>query len=230
MRLVLVLPMAICPALSATAEVLTVRPESCERLATAQFDNCSVANIFRCQGDEAAFWIETIDADNMMIAEARNVDHSTLSVAYLGQGASMRLSQSKAHPLDTIRDGSGKDIIEGEFRLFGMSRPVYGHTDYGHAGESTQLAGETFARIAFTGSVALPPPMPETKGDGTLLYSEKLDLLVEERVHYEVGGTVDAYNLSHLSLSGQARFGEEIPRFGCGELSFLPDNKTEAET
>lgn len=230
MRLALVLPIAICPALDAAADDRTHRPEGCERVLTAQFDNCTVSNTFRCQNEAAAFWIETIDGDNLMAVEARNADHGTLSVDYVGQGLSMQISQSKAHPRDTVRNGSGADTILGTMNFFGMSRPLSGTTSYGHVGETRDLAGQTFARIAFYGSAVFPPPMPEAKGDGTLLYSAKIDVLIEERVHYDLGGKIEANNLVHLALPGQSGFGEEVPRHGCGELSFLSDHRTEAAT
>jgi hypothetical protein len=225
MRLILALSLAASHGAPANAQ--TVRPESCERIATAQLDNCSVANIFRCSGEVFTFWIETLDADNILTIETRNADHGSMSVIFVGQGVSMQVTQSKAHPRDTIRNGTAEDRVAGEFELFGMKRPIAGKTRYGHAGETTVLAGETFARIAFTGSVKLPPPMPEISGGGTLLYNDRLDLLVEEDVRYDAGSGADSYRLSHLSLPGQARFGDETPGYGCGELSGLPPKGAE---
>lgn len=227
MRLAFLLCLTLGAALPAAAEDLTSRPESCERTATAQYDNCSIANIFRCTGP-SAFWIETLDVDNILSIETRNADHGSQSIAFVGQDLSMRLAQSKAHPRDTILNGSAADTIVGEVEMFGMVRPISGETRYGHAGETTVLAAETFARISFVGTVVFPPPMPETAGGGTFLYSDRLDLLVEEAVRYDVGGVVDAYNLAHLALPGQDGFGDETPGYGCGELSRLSYPRTEA--
>ena len=227
MRLALLLCLTVCTASQAAADDLTLRPGSCERTATAQYDNCSIANIFRCTG-QSAFWIETLDVDNILSIETRNADHGSQSIAFVGQDFSMRLVQSKAHPRDTILNGSAADTITGEFEMFGMVRPISGESRYGHAGETSVLAGETFARISFVGTVVFPPPVPETVGDGTFLYSDRLDLLIEETVRYDVGGVVDAYSLAHLALPGQAGFGDETPGYGCGELSLLSHTRTEA--
>ncbi|MCU0829815.1 MAG: hypothetical protein MUE52_21165 [Tabrizicola sp.] len=228
MRLAILLCVTVCAAFPAEALDLSQRPESCERIATAQYDNCSIANIFRCPGEQAAFWIETLDADSILTIETRNADHGSQSIVFVGQDFSMRLVQSKAHPRDTILNGSAADTIVGELDMFGMVRPITGETRYSHAGETVVLAGETFARISFVGTVELPPPMPETVGDGTFLYSERLDLLVEEVVRADVGGVIDASQLAHLALTGQDGFGDETPGYGCGELSGLPLLETEA--
>lgn len=228
MRLALVLGMVIGPALPVAAEPSTARPQGCERIATAQFDNCSVTNLFRCPDSTVAFWIETIDADGVMTIETRNPDHGTLSVIYVGQGVSMRMTQTAAHPRDTLRTGAAEDSLTGEMEMFGMTRAISGRTSYAHAGETTELAGETFARIAFTGTVELPPPMPETSGGGTFLYHEGRDLLIEERVSFDLGGIGETYSLAHLSLPGQARFGDKTPGYGCGEMSRLGGPEAEA--
>lgn len=221
MRSFLALCITFLSAAPLAAEDLTLRPQSCVRAATVQYDNCSIANIFKCTGQPAAFWIETLDSDNILTIETRNADHGSMTIAFVGQDISMKLTQTKAHPRDTIRIGSATDTVEGEMEIFGMKRPLSGRTSYGYAGETIVLAGETFGRIAFQGGIALPPPMPEMTGGGTFLYSDRLDLLIEEAVTIDAGTGLDGHNLSKLSLPGQAGFGDETPGYGCGELSKL---------
>ncbi len=228
MRLASFLGLAILAAPQAVAQDLSLRPASCVRVATAQYDNCSIDNIFRCSDDGIAFWIESLDANDLLTIETRNSDHGSLSVDFVGQGVTMFLSQSKAHPRDTILNGTAEDTITGEFELFGMKRPIFGETKYGHAGETAVLAGVTFARIAFNGIVTLPQPMPAMTGGGTYLYSDALDLLIEEEVLFDGGAGVEPYRLAHLSLPDQAGFGDETPGYGCGELSQLSRRSTEA--
>lgn len=220
MRLAFSLGMAIFAAPQAVAEDLSLRPESCARLATVQYENCSVTNTFRCTDQSVAFWIETVDADNILTIETRNADHGTQSWNFVGQDVIMRFSQSKAHPRDTIRNGSAKDTIEGEVDLFGVVGPVTGETSYSHAGETMTLAGESFARIAFQGAIVAPWPISEIVGGGTFLYSDKLDLLIEEEVRVD-HPVAETYRLSHLALAGQDGFGDETPGYGCGQLSRL---------
>lgn len=227
MRLASVLGMAILAAPQAVAEDLSLRPESCERLATVQYDNCSVTNTFRCADQSPAFWVEMVDADNMLTIETRNIDHGTQLWNFDGQGVTMRFSQSKAHPRDTIRNGSAEDTITGEVDLFGVVGPVSGETSYGHSGETMALAGESFARIAFQGSIVAPWPMPEIMGGGTFLYSDKLDLLIEEEVRVD-HPVFEVYRLAHLALAGQNGFGDETPGYGCGQLSRLVPRTAEA--
>jgi hypothetical protein len=228
MRRLFLLFLGLAAAAPVAAQDAPMRPLSCERIATAQFDNCSVTNAFRCDEGEIAFWIETIDDDNLLIIETRNPDHGTVSVDYVGQGISMRLSQSKAHPRDTIRNKLGSDTISGDIVLFGMLRPISGETSYVHAGETVDLAGRTFARISFKGSIQFPAPMPEIRGEGTLLYDGDLDLYVEERIAFDFGGDGDRYAIAHLALPGQEGFGDETPGYGCGVLSWLPQSSTES--
>jgi hypothetical protein len=229
MRKSVVVALLTIQASRAVADDLPLRPESCERAATVQYDNCSIVNIFRCSTG-AAFWIESLDSDNILTIETRNADHGSTSISYVGQGASMHISQSTAHPRDTIRNGAASDKIVGLFGLFGMSRPISGETNYSHSGETDVLAGETLARIDFAGSVSFPPPMSEIKGSGTILYSDRLDLLIEEKIRFEIGSTLESYSLVHLSLPGQKGFGDETPGYGCGELSLMSRTATEAPT
>jgi hypothetical protein len=221
--------LAIVLASPVVAEDLPLRPVGCERIATAQYDNCSIANVFRCPG-EAAFWIETLDKDNLLTIETRNADHGSMSVTYAGQDVSMQLTQSKMHPRDVIREGLGSDQVVGTFTMFGMSKPISGETEYSHIGETEVLAGETFARIAFVGSVTLPPPMPKMEGSGSFLYSDRLDLLVEEETRFNFSGAPETHRLAHLALPGQKGFGDETPGYGCGELSHLSLPMTKAPT
>jgi hypothetical protein len=226
MRLTLALCLAASFAVPVHAQ--TARPDSCERIATTQLDNCSVTNTFRCQGEAFSYWIENLDADAVLTIETRNANHGSMSVFYVGQDLSMEISQSKAHPRDTIQNGSAEDRIAGELEVFGMKRPISGQSQYGHAGETVVLAGETFARIVFTGAIQLPPPMPPLSGGGTLLYSDRLDLLIEEEVRYEAALESESYRLAHLALADQAGFGDETPGYGCGEMSFLVPRDAES--
>jgi hypothetical protein len=230
MRNVLILACLTATAQPATAQEATLRPESCARLATVQYDNCSITNIFRCGDGVAAFWIESLDADDILTVETRNADHGSETLDFVGQGVSIRMTQTKAHPRDTITNGTADDSITGEFQIFGMSRPIVGQTSYGYAGEETVLAGVTFARIAFNGSVTLPPPMPAMTGGGTYLYSEDLDLLIEESVNFDAETDGETFRLAHLSLAGQDGFGDETPGYGCGQLSQLRLNPAEIPT
>jgi hypothetical protein len=142
----------------------------------------------------------------------------------------MRLSQTEAHPRDTILTGSGEDTIVGEFELFGMTQPISGETKYSYTGETEVLAGDTLARIAFVGSVTMPPPMEKIEGTGTLLYSDKLDFLIEEEVRFDFGAGPETHRLKQLALPGQSGFGDETPGYGCGELSLMSGANTEAPT
>lgn len=218
--------MASAPHLVA-AEGSAIRPESCVRLATAQYDNCSITNVFRCGDDAAPFWIESLDADNILTVETRNSDHGSQTLDFVGQGVTIRMAQTKAHPRDTITNGTAEDTVTGEFEIFGLSRPIFGQTTYGYAGETAEIAGVTFARIAFNGSISLPPPMPEMTGAGTYIYSDALDLMVEETVTFDADFG-ESYRLAHLSLSGQDGFGDETPGYGCGQLSLLRPSATGA--
>lgn len=217
MRLTLALTFAAGLAMPAHAQF--ARPESCVRVATTQFDNCTVSNIFRCQAEAFTFWIETLEADGAVTVETRNADHGSMAYYFASVDASIQVTTTKAHPRDTIRLGAAEDHIAGQLTIFGMTRPVSGHTDYGYSGETTELAGETLARIAFNGSIVLPPPMPDLSGGGSFLYSDRLDLLIEEEVRYDGEMVGESYRLKHLSLPGQARFGDETPSYGCGEMS-----------
>jgi hypothetical protein len=222
MRTFLILACLACLAPPALAQGLSQRPASCERVATAQYDNCSVVNHFRCTGESFAFWIETLDADAILMIELRNAAHGSMFVDYVGMGSSLTLSQTEAHPRDVIRTGSGSDQISGTFKLFGMSRPLSGNTSYGHAGETAEIAGEIFARISFAASVVFPPPVGDMGGSGTFLYSDRLDLLLEEEQRFDFSGAPADYRLARLSLPGQTGFGDETPDIGCGEMSLVP--------
>jgi hypothetical protein len=226
MRLTLALTIAVGLAVPAHAQF--ARPETCERIATTQFDNCTVSNIFRCEAEAFTFWIETLDADGALTVETRNADHGSMAYYFASEDASIQLTTTKAHPRDTIRLGAAEDLIAGELAIFGMTRPVSGQTRYGYAGETTELAGETLARIAFEGSIVLPPPMPDLSGGGSFLYSDRLDLLIEEEVRYEAALEGESYRLAHLALADQAGFGDETPGYGCGEMSFLVPRDVES--
>lgn len=217
----LTLAMMIGAALAVPAHAQFARPESCERIATTQFDNCTVSNIFRCEAEAFTFWIETLDAHGALTIETRNADHGSMAFYFPSDGAAIEVTTTKAHPRDTIRLGAAEDLIAGELAIFGMTRPVSGQTRYGYAGETAELAGETLARIVFEGSIVMPPPMPKLSGGGSFLYSDRLDLLIEEEVRYDGEMSGNSYRLAHLSLPGQARFGDETPGFGCGEMSRL---------
>jgi hypothetical protein len=228
MRKFVILACLVGPVTPVLAQTVPQRPESCERKATAQFDNCSTTNIFRCDGEAFQFWTETLDGDGILVIETRNAAHGSMQVYYVGQDTSMEIYQSEAHPRDTIRNGTAEDTIDGTFELFGMRRPVSGRNSYSHDGETVSLADESFARIAFVGSVTLPPPMQEISGRGTFLYSDRLDLLIEEEVRYDFDGIADAYKLARLSLPGQKGFGDETPNVGCGEMSQMMPPATKA--
>ncbi len=204
---------------AASDEAFT-RPESCERIATAQYDDCSVTNTFRCQDADQPFWVESIDADNFLMIETRNADHGTIKFDYVAEGLSMSLVQSKAHPRDVIRAGTGQDTIVGELTVFGMTRTISGATSYAHAGETVDHSGMVFARINFRQKVTMPYPVPSFEGSGSMLYNAVLDLLVAEDTRFDEGLPSEPVGLSRLSLPGHAGFGEENPQFGCGEYSW----------
>ncbi|MDZ4088294.1 MAG: hypothetical protein U1E69_16015 [Tabrizicola sp.] len=220
MRLAFLPCLTVCSASLAAADGSALRPESCSRLATAQYDDCSVANVFRCADGAPAFWIESRDAYGLTV-ETRNLNHGSVMWDLVGQGMVVRLDQSKAHPRDTIQNGRAEDRIVGELELFGRTQPISGETSYGYFGETTVLAGETFARITFSGVIRMPPPVPDIDGGGLFLYSDRLDLLLEEEVRVDLETGSSVYRLTRLALSGQAGFGDETPRDGCGEISGL---------
>jgi hypothetical protein len=185
-------------------------------------------NVFRCTGEPFAFWLETIDADAAQVIEMRNAAHGSMYIEYVGMNSSVQTWQSQAHPRDTIRTGSGADEILGTIEIFGMKRPISGKAAYSYSSEMTVLADEEFARIDFVGSVFLPPPMGEMRGSGTFLYSDRLDLLIEDETRLDYIGAPKNYRLARLSLPGQKGFGDETPGVGCGEMSQLSTRQTGA--
>jgi hypothetical protein len=221
MRSVLILASIVSPAFPLAAEVAPQRPKSCERIATAQYDNCSVTNLFRCTGEGFAFWVETVDAEFAMMVETRDATHSSLHIDYVGLDTSLSLTSSSPHPRDIVRDGSGADSITGSIEMFGLTRPVFGKTRYDHSGKKTLLAEQSFARIDYDGAVSFPPPMGDVQGSGSFLYNDALDLLIEEETRFDLGAGAESYRLARLSLPGQKGFADETPGVGCGEMSHM---------
>ncbi len=230
MRVALALCLLTGSALPVAAQGLLTRPESCKRIVTAQYDDCTVTNTFRCAEVEEPFWIESVDDDGLLTIETRNADHGSVRLEYLAEGVSMRVVQSKAHPRDIVVAGSGQDTIVGQFTVFGMTRPVTGKTSYAFAGEKADHPGTPFVRITFVGEVVMPYPMPAFVGSGSMLYSDALDVLIAEETRFDEGLVEKPINLTQLALSGDAGFGDEFPKYGCGELSrlALPDGKDPA--
>jgi hypothetical protein len=206
------------------------RPQSCQLVATSQYDDCSVTNAYRCDPAEpVAFWLEEIDSDGLLSIETRAADHGTTGLIFEGEGEVMRMTTVTEHPSRALITGQRLEEATGTLTMFGMKQSFAGSASYVYAGEMAEMAGTRFHRMDFGGSITFPDPVGSITIKGTYLFQEQLDLLIEETYEMtDAGSPVERVRLRSVTLDGQPGFGSTQPGYGCGELSLNAVLQTEA--
>lgn len=215
MRRFLALGLIAGAALPAAAQDVLQRPEGCVLVATAQSDNCTAENYFRCPG-RSAFRLEVSDRKGGLQVQTYDADHGTLEIAYSDGGFRLKAKPKVQHPRVALKTGSIHERTTGTVYFKGSSQPSIYEGDYTYKGETRKLGGETFHRLSYSGLLSYPA-VPETlTASGSVLFNERLDLRVAEvDVSDGRGGPARVTKLKSLALEGQKGFGSTKPKFGC---------------
>jgi hypothetical protein len=208
------------PALS---EDVSVRPESCERLATIQYDDCEVENLFRCARREGEYFrSEYADAYEIYSIQIEDPVSSTVDLHFLYQSGGTNLAYSGGTPADAIATGRSEQKITGFLSLFGMRRPISGESTYIYEGQTEEIGGLTYHLLISKDRAVLPPPMGEAQGSSVYLLNKEADLFIQKESNFSLlPGKVKTTRMVELSRPGQPGFTDEVARYGCGDISRL---------
>ena len=222
MRIACAVCLVLVTSVPAVAENVFQRPPSCERLATAQNNDCEVMNIFACQTDSDLthrYEINDEAAEPMVVLWHDQTDLLSVHVPWTEDGLSVTIKGPSVAA--AIAAKSANLTASGEVTMMGMKRDVTGQARYVFDGQTVELAGQTFQLVAAEIEAYPPYPMEPLTGSVVVAHSDALKLSVpyESKLDLDLEGEVS--RLSTLSLPGQDGFGVEIPTVGCRGLSYL---------
>lgn len=216
----------------ASAEALASRPKGCVLVATTQNDRCEVENHFRCTGTgPVAFRTEFTDGNGGFEVQTFDANHGTIEIASARGGFRITAKTVTDHPREVVAKGSGQERAKGRFSSKGNSQGSSLSLDLAHIGQSRRLAGKTFQRISYAGTLTYPESSTRFVVSGSRLYSAELDLLIAEvDVPDGKGKPVRPTKLKSLALEGDRGFGSTSPAYGCAPISSLALPRSEAPT
>jgi len=221
MRLAVMGIAMLAPQVAAAAD-LFVRPASCVRIATSQYDICEVWNLFRCTGAGLQpYRAEDVDEEGVLAVATLDADYNLVEGVDQGVDSSVTMTVEGSTFAEVIATEKGSNEMVGELRLLGMRRPIYGAGTTVYEGETVEWAGVVFHRIKADAYIDMPPPMGRMTGGGSVFYNADLDLAVDEIVWTQGMGNDTRKQLKALALPGQLGFGAEMPSFGCQHVSGL---------
>lgn len=222
LRTILPLGLIACAAAPAAAEDLFQRPEVCVLFATAQYDDCTVTNMFDCPalGLERS---ETWRRDGLHEVSQGSVSdqqHFTQAAATTG---SIRFQAVGDTLDDVVASGTGNGGGVGEYQVYGMWLPVTIHFAGRHEGETRRIGDVSFEVIQTRQDFQFPYPAEVIVQDFTILYDPVTKISILERRAPVSGmpGNPPTTRLTRLSLQGQAGYGAEVPVDGCPAISGL---------
>lgn len=227
MRASLALCLTAGSALPSGADIFT-RPEDCERLATVQYDNCRVENVFRCAKDTDKYIrIENADSEEFYSVWTYNFRTETASLNYRdGTETTYRYSGDQIE--DAVKHGSAQEHFESEIFMFGLRKPISGEHNYFYDGETEVIAGLEFHKLRAETVRVNPYPMGDDRSRQLLLLNTENDLaVVTEEADVSDPENTLTVRMKELALPGQAGFGDETARYGCAQISRADFDPTE---
>ncbi|PTE16327.1 hypothetical protein [Pseudogemmobacter blasticus] len=224
MKTTLALALIAGAALPAKAENLFQRPAGCVLVATVQDDHCAALNYFRCAGtDPVVFRMEASYGGGKGEVHTFDANHGGIEILTPPGGGEFRLRATGDHPRVAVERGTARKTEQATISRDGKSQQATMVMVYTYSGETRKLAGEVFHRLTYDSTLTFPQSGSELHTSGSVLFNDRLDLLVNElEVSDGQGGAGRQIKLKSLALDGQKGFGATKPRFGChasGELA-----------
>lgn len=229
MRIVMFLTCHVFLSTPVLAEVPLQRPDSCVRVATAQYSDCDVYNHFKCTGTSPVVYrVESVDESGVLTIETYDANHGAIGLSDSSGEMASSITTQTEHPRLALETGLRNERFEGTINGFGATLTLQGQSTYRYTGERLKLTGETFHRMPFDAEVLSEgTAFGEDMGfsmtvEGSMLFTDKLDLWLEEASRSKFDQDAEEVsNLRLLSLPGQDGFGDEAPMFGCSGISHL---------
>lgn len=208
-------------AFPAAAEDVFQRPESCVRVATAQYDDCTVSNQFRCGAEGAVFGREeTYGPKGLLDVGTDFPDEQVLRFDSPIEGEDVVVRYVGGDLEEALREGTtnGSSVIELEG--WPPEDSMTSDEVYRYFGETVEVAGKRFHRIDVTVTVSLSVTGRLFQTKEVRLYDDESELLVTEKSETKSNSMPDSsLALVTLALPGQPGFASETPIHGCPPTS-----------
>jgi hypothetical protein len=203
-------------ALPAAAENAVPASKGCVLVATMQDDHCAVQN-YQCTGaGKVAFKLEVLHGGGQVEVHTFDAKHGGLEIRMPSGGNRYKFVTVGDHPRVTLETGSSRKIQRATIHTDKGILKSTTVTDYSYGGETRELAGTTFHRLNYAATLNFPELGSALHTSGSVLFNEKLDLLVNEvEISDGEGGPARKIKLRSLSLKGQKGFDAKKPKFGC---------------
>lgn len=216
MRTFLTLACLILQAAPLAAEVSLGRPASCNLVATVQDDHCAVSNYYTCSGaGPVAFWKEVSLGNGAVEVHTLDANHGTIEIVMPG-GTQIKSQNTGDHPRVAVTAGSAESAARATVTSGEYSQSATMVTKYNYKDETRELGRETFNRLTYSSDLNFPESGSTLRASGTVLFSDRLDLMVlETDVSDGQGGPARTIKLKSFALEGQNGFGSTRPRYGC---------------
>lgn len=204
-------------ALPAGAEDSLQRPKGCVLVATVQDDHCAATNYFKCTGAGPVTYRKEVHYGGGQVEiHSYDANYGGLEIVSPAGGAHYTIRSSGDHPRAVIAAKKVGKIEHATISRGSKTQTAEMVLNYTYSGKTRELGGVTFQRLEYATTIAFPASGSVLQTSGNNLYSEKLDLLVNElEVSDGQGGPSRKIKLKSLALDGQKGFGATKPKFGC---------------
>jgi hypothetical protein len=223
----LILALILGIATPVAAEGFSGRPESCEPISTAQRSDCEVENRYRCVSEEGSFYrIEFFETGGMTEVAQETSDFLPVSLSDEAGDGIFFTKVEGLHPRDMIQSGRSMQRLEGYISVLGLKQPLSAEVTFKATGQTITLADKSFETLEGQIVVKMPNAGATFTGRSIFAYQADIDIMIETESWTSLGPDETTY-VREFALPGQPGFGDEVPRYGCGDLSQLelPDEE-----
>ena len=211
---------------------LSVRPTSCQRVATVQKRDCTVENTFMCSVSSGDF-VRIEQLNGYGERSFRHVAPNFDALSFTTEGSGIQISFpdiSRDGPsISRILDGELDSLVQtGIFNFSGITKPVTLVSTRKRIDQTETISGIVFEMYSLEAQLVLPRPALPINGWSLVYHNRDLNLTVLVEGGSDLAGEEEITGSMpvEIFLRGDAGFGSDEPTFDCPAQSSttVPNN------